>query len=432
MEKDHLSEKIKDLILEMEALGSQKNNFEEELRTRVEEIASLKDEMLGLHGKVSGMDQTISERGLEFSVLHEKHASRETEHMSLKEHANNLQQELDSLQKERSELQSQLESQQKEFSAKMTEIENQKSELATQVADLQKLLDEQTEAYKKLSDDYKQVEALYEESKANAEAAEKKAEDFSKQVSSMDQSIAELLDTIESQKRDLEFKGDELRSLADKNNNIQVKLRLSSQKGRVTDQLLSEHEETFRKEEAKYKEKQRELEARISTLSITNEAHRKMVTDLSDKIHSNITGLDTLSSRFHEDCDRYQHRILEMSCEIQIAKSWVVDMNKQMENLNKEANSSALQLQHTRQQESALKIAVEELQAKASKEETEKQNLTKAIQQLENKVAAMETSMKEKDEGMFHLGEQKREAYWVPVSVSTTQRINTKTISQLI
>ncbi|CAN1254891.1 COP1-interactive protein 1 [Linum perenne] len=418
MEKDHLSEKIKDLILEMEALGSQKNNFEEELRTRVEEIASLKDEMLGLHGKVSGMDQTISERGLEFSVLHEKHASRETEHMSLKEHANNLQQELDSLQKERSELQSQLESQQKEFSAKMTEIENQKSELATQVADLQKLLDEQTEAYKKLSDDYKQVEALYEESKANAEAAEKKAEDFSKQ-------IAELLDTIESQKRDLEFKGDELRSLADKNNNIQVKLRLSSQKGRVTDQLLSEHEETFRKEEAKYKEKQRELEARISTLSITNEAHRKMVTDLSDKIHSNITGLDTLSSRFHEDCDRYQHRILEMSCEIQIAKSWVVDMNKQMENLNKEANSSALQLQHTRQQESALKIAVEELQAKASKEETEKQNLT-------NKVAAMETSMKEKDEGMFHLGEQKREAYWVPVSVSTTQRINTKTISQLI
>ncbi|XWS48830.1 hypothetical protein CRYUN_Cryun13aG0110200 [Craigia yunnanensis] len=56
-----------------------------------------------------------------------------------------------------------------------------------------------------------------------------------KNVQSKDQIVAELEQIIEDLKRDLEMKGDELSNLVENVRTIEVKLRLSNQKLRVTE-----------------------------------------------------------------------------------------------------------------------------------------------------------------------------------------------------
>jgi chromosome segregation ATPase len=114
--------------------------------------------------------------------------------------------------------------------------------------------------------------------------------------------------------------------------------------------------------------------------------------------------------KFEEDCNRYENCILVVSKEILIAKNWFVDTNNENEKLRKEVGNLVVQLQDIKEHESALKEKVEQLEVKVSKEGVEKENLTKAINQLEKKVVALETMMKEKDEGILDLGEEKREA----------------------
>ncbi|PPD83525.1 hypothetical protein GOBAR_DD19541 [Gossypium barbadense] len=68
------------------------------------------------------------------------------------------------------------------------------------------------------------------------------------------------------------------------------------------------------------------------------------------------------------------------------------------------------QLKNQKEKESTLREQVEKLQIKANKEENEKENLMKSVKQLENKVGLLERAIKEKDEGILGLGEEKREA----------------------
>ncbi|KAK4285929.1 hypothetical protein QN277_002554 [Acacia crassicarpa] len=50
------------------------------------------------------------------------------------------------------------------------------------------------------------------------------------------------------------------------------------------------------------------------------------------------------------------------------------------------------------------------LESKASKEELENKNLTTSVVQLEKSVAGLEQMVKDKDEGILGLAEEKREA----------------------
>lgn len=67
-------------------------------------------------------------------------------------------------------------------------------------------------------------------------------------------------------------------------------------------------------------------------------------------------------------------------------------------------------MQGKKEQEYLLREKVEKLEVKVSKEEEQKENLTGAVKQLEKKVEVLEMMMKEKDDGILCLGEEKREA----------------------
>ena len=195
---------------------------------------------------------------------------------------------------------------------------------------------------------------------------------------------------------------------------IEVKLRLSNQKLRVTEQLLTEKEEIFRKAEAKFLEETKVLEERIVTLSgiivVNREAYHRMITDTSEKVNSTFTGLELVIQRFEDAYGNYEHCISEKTEELQAAKNWVAETKNEREQLKIEVSKLAEQLQSKKEQESALRKRVEKLEVKASNEEAEKQKLSNTLVQLEKKVEALEITMKEKEAGILDIGEEKREA----------------------
>ncbi|KAJ6701830.1 COP1-INTERACTIVE PROTEIN 1 [Salix koriyanagi] len=382
-EKESCTEQINDLELEVKALCNQNTELGEQISTEIKEKELLGEEMVRLQEKILELEKTRAERDLEFSFLQERHSTGENEAsaqiMALTELASNQQQELDSLRAEKNQTQSHFEKEREEFSEKLIELENQKSDFMSQIAEQQRMLDEEEEARKKLNEEHKQVEGWFQECKASLEVAERKVEDmaeeFRKNTGSKDEMVEQLEEMIEDLRRDLEVKGDEINTLVENVRNIEVTLRLSNQKLRVTEQLLTEKEESSRKAEERHQQEQRVLKERAAILSgiitANNEAYHRMVADISEQVKQFFVRTGCSG---HEIRRRLQ------------------------------------QLQDTKERESALKEMVEQLEVKVRMEGAEKENLTKAISQLEKKLGALEKTLKEKDEGISDLGEEKREA----------------------
>uniref|UniRef100_A0A2P2MSI5 NAB domain-containing protein n=1 Tax=Rhizophora mucronata TaxID=61149 RepID=A0A2P2MSI5_RHIMU len=412
------NQELKACISELKFISKEREELEEQVRKIIEETGRLREEKDVLQDTYSGLEKTLMERELEYSALQERHESGENESsaqlIALTERASSLQEERDSLQAERKHLELQIEREKQELSDKLTQAENQKTELLCRVADQQRMLEEKEIGYKKLTEEYKIAETWFQDCKANLEVAERKIKEFHKNASSKDQKVAELEEMVENLKRDLELRGDEMNEKIDKFKNLEVQLRLSNQKLRVTDQLLTENEESFRLAEARYQQEQRVLEGRIATLSggiaAKDEAFHRLVADILEMLNRTVTEMETFTLKHEEDASRYVHCISAMSNEIQIAKKWVVVMNDQMEHLRKEVNDLAVQLQVTKEQELALGQKVQELEVKARREEGENEILSKNVNQLAKKVAELEKRMMEKEEGIVDLGEGKREA----------------------
>jgi chromosome segregation ATPase len=322
------------------------------------------------------------------------------------------------LQKTKEELELFCEKLREEHAQTLTIVDNEKNELANKIMDLQRTLKEQEDAYQKLNEEYKQVDSWFNECKVKLEVTERKidemAEEFREGIGSKDQIVTDLEHQVEDLKRDLEEKGDETSTLLENVRNLEVKLRLSNQKLRVTEQLLSEKEESFRKAEEEFQQVQRELEDRIATLVATitanNEAFHETITSIKVCVNSVIFGIDTVSKKFSDDCNNYENSIANISHELQVAKEYVSEMNREKGKLQKDKKILLEELQGKKEEELNLREKVEKLEVKARKEESEKMNVTATVVELKKTVTEHEKLMKEKEEDMLHLGEEKREA----------------------
>ena len=123
-----------------------------------------------------------------------------------------------------------------------------------------------------------------------------------------------------------------------------------------------------------------------------------------------MTGFEAVVQKFEEGYRNYEHCVEETSKELRIAKHWVEETKSEKKRLTNEMTILIEQLKDQKEQESMLRERVEKLQIKANKEEGEKENLLKAVNHLDKKVEFLETVMKEKDQGIVGLGEEKREA----------------------
>ena len=93
-----------------------------------------------------------------------------------------------------------------------------------------------------------------------------------------------------------------------------------------------------------------------------------------------------------------------------MVKSWARDAKDENGQLADEAHDLAKQLKDKGEQEILLKDRVEKLEVKVSKDEDEKGKLITALNEVEKKAAALEMALKDKDEFVLQIGEEKKEA----------------------
>ncbi|RDX95345.1 hypothetical protein CR513_22152, partial [Mucuna pruriens] len=420
-EKQELEQQCEKLKMELDSTHNQKGEVEEQMRAKDRENTGLREEILGLQGTITALEKTLAEKESELSTLQEKHHEKVSEAsgqiIAFTAQIDNLQKELLSLRNTKEELELHCERISEQHVERLTVVENEKNDISSKTLDLKRTLEEREDSYHRLNEEYKQIESLFKECMVKLEVAEKKIEEmageFHEGVELKDQMVANLEHTVEDLKRDLEEKGDEIGTLFENVRMLEVKLRLSNQKLRVTEQLLSEKEESFRKTEEKFQQDQRELEDRIATLSAiisaNHEAFDEIVSNIRECVNSVMTGIETVSWKVSDDCKNYEDCISNVSRELEVAKDHVREMNKEKEQLRREKNHLLEQLQVKTEHELALRKSVEKLEAKASKEESEKMNLTTTVVQLKKTVGELEKRMKEKEDGMLDLGEEKRE-----------------------
>ena len=417
-EMQKLGQSIEKLKLEMDYIDNQKSVVEEQLRAKdcesntlkqkvsenekqiiayCDHIAKLAQEKLELADKIDHSEKRLATREFEFSALLDKLSKAEEESsgkiIAFTAQVDNLQKDLLSLQKAKEELEHHCEKIREEHAQALTMVDNEKNELANKYLDLLRILEERDE-------EYKHVDSWYNDCQVKLKRAEwkmrKMAEMFLEDIYSKDQMVADLEHQVEDLRRDLEEKGDEVSSLLENVMNLEVKLCLSSQE-----------EESFRKAEEKFQQVQRALEDRIAT---DNEAFHETITSIKECVNSMISGIDTISSKFSDDCNNYENRISNISYELQVAKECVSEMSREKGQLQTDKNHLLEELQGKKEEESTLQKKVEKLEAKARKDESEKMNVTATVVELKKTVEELEKSMKEKEEGMLDLGEEKREA----------------------
>ncbi|XVF10455.1 hypothetical protein REPUB_Repub07fG0184300 [Reevesia pubescens] len=448
-----LEAQVTSLELELESLRETNRDMEVQIENKASEAKQLGEQNIGLQSQISELEMMSEKREEELLSLTKKFEDNEKESLSRAENLtvqiNNLLVDMESLRTQNAQLEehivfkgdessSQVKSLMDRINTLQQELEmaadlkqmvedlhrdleakrNEKNDFINQITDHQRMLKEQEDAFNKLSEEYKQLGTSFQDSKAIIEVKERKMQEMAgehnKNVQSKDQIIADLEQNIEELKRDLEMKGDEFSTLVENMRTIEVKLRLSNQKLRVTEQLLNEKEESFRKAEAKFLEEQRMLEERITKLSgiiaANNEAYSRMITDISENVNSTLTGFEAVIQNFEEGYRNYMHCVEETSKELRIAKHWVEETKSEKKQLMNKTISLTEQMKHQIDQESMLKERVEKLQIKVNKEEGEKENLLQAMKHLEKKVELLETALKEKDQGILDLGEEKREA----------------------
>ena len=323
-------------------------------------IADLIEEKEGLHARNLELESALTERGQVVSALQKKYKIKEneasTQFMTLSAQINNLQQDLDSLQTQKSQLELQIERDKQESCQRLTLAESQNYELISKFGDEKRTLKEQ-------------------ESTKN--------------------------------KKSLHFAERKIEELAEKfRNNIEDNIRLLCQRVLVIEHLHSENKDNYRMTKEKYEQEIRVLEAKTATYGAEITKMRAIV----EAANNTLSISDLVVNKLEVDSINVLNRINKMSNELQHAKEWVTKRNKEMKALKVYTDCLVARLDDKVEQEILLREKVWNLEAKENTEAEEKLNLRKAISQLEKKVGNLEKSIKEKDEELLSLGEEKREA----------------------
>lgn len=153
--------------------------------------------------------------------------------------------------------------------------------------------------------------------------------------------------------------------------NMEDSLRLLAQRIRVAERLHYENRDFYRTTREALKQEQKELEENIAAHKAEFRKLKRIITITNDT----LSGFDLVAERLSESSGIFLSRISKISEELSSARKWIKGTNNELKELK-----------------------------------GEKLNLIKAVTQLEKRVGELEKMVKEKDERVLGLGEEKREA----------------------
>ncbi|KAE8649202.1 hypothetical protein Csa_014997 [Cucumis sativus] len=347
-DKERVLDRIKELETELDTLHYRRREIEEQ-------NIRMRSENQWLNTKNSELEMALTSK--------ETEASSQT--IALMEQVKNLKHKVDGSQAEKTKLEQEMERYKQEFSHKFSEMEAENNRLKSKIVDQERILKEKDETIITFNEKYKQARNC----------------------------LPDVASSLVSTERKMEELAEELRS------GLEDKIRILSQRILVAEQLHNESRESFRTRNKRHEQEKRQFEQKI----VNHEA------ELMKLGNMNEFGMDRMARKFEEESAKLLNHILWITKELTFAKYWVRTRNNELKQLKTNLTRFVAQMEEKEEQEFLLREKLWNLEAKISKEGGEKLNLIRTLGQFEKKMTKMENILKEKDEEVFRLAEEKRE-----------------------
>ncbi|KAL0297543.1 UNVERIFIED_CONTAM: COP1-interactive protein 1 [Sesamum radiatum] len=351
-EKESLKVQVKDLDQEVYQLSSTNSDLEEMLKKINLDADQSKVEKEELQRKISELQTSLSSTENKLSACQSELSTQiEPLREKLRKHEKMLETKRNDRKRLHAELercQKELEREKQEASLNKSQMEKKNNELTSKIADQQKMLLELGEEMDKL--------------KAENEAAQMRITDSKSNFLLVERKMEEIAEEFRKQYED--------------------KFRILSRRIRVAEQLQAENKEWYMRTKDTFEQENKERAGE-------KEVGQGSIKDISIIANHTLVSLDSVALRFEECTANFLNRISKSSCELKFAKDWVMRKNKALVHVKDDMDCLLHQLDY---------------------KEAEILIFREKVWKSENKIRELEKMIKEKEEGMLGLQEEKREA----------------------
>ncbi|XP_047331694.1 COP1-interactive protein 1-like [Impatiens glandulifera] len=265
----------------------------------------------------------------------------------------------------------------------LKKTEREKGVLEKKLQVLEKV---QQQEVKSLKDENKQLEEQMERMKEKGNQMEehkKSIQDQREVMLKLEAENKKLKSKCTESKQTIEKKMEE--TIAEFRKTFEDQIRMLSRRIHVAEQLHLENREVYRKTKEKFENEDEDLKDRV----VKTEVAFKKMKDISLWANNTLSRMDIAALKFEESSGNFLNRISKSSCEVLFARDWV----------RRKKNG----VKHSREE---MECLLEEMNGK----ETEILKFRESVWKLEHRNRELEKMVKEKEEGMVALGEEKREA----------------------
>ncbi|KAJ6703484.1 MYOSIN HEAVY CHAIN-LIKE PROTEIN [Salix viminalis] len=389
-EKETFHAHRKDLELEADSIRNQKNRLEELIRSKNQETDQLRQEGERMHARIFELEGILLDRGNSFSPCQKEFESREneatTQIMALKSQVFSLQQDLDSLLSEKSLLETQNERLRRDVMQIQFQMENEVQNLTSEIEEQQKILKDKEDTIKRLTEETKVVRHRSLDSP---------------KYRSVDSPKYRSLDSPRTNPQSLERKIEELAGSF--HMKMENHIRILYQRILVAEQIHAETKDSYKKMKDRLDQENIELIEKTTAFEAEFRKIREMLLETGEI----FSGAETALKKFYEDNENLSDPIGRISNELQFAKRWITETKDEIKKLKHNVDSLTVQLNGKEEKEFLLREKVWKLEATLSKEGGEKLN---SVSQLERKVVYLEQQVKQKEDILLGVSEEKREA----------------------
>ncbi|KAJ6695336.1 MYOSIN HEAVY CHAIN-LIKE PROTEIN [Salix koriyanagi] len=380
----------KDLELEADSIRNQKNRLEELIRSKNQETDQLRQEGERMHARIFELEGILLDRGNSFSPCQKEFESGEneatTQIMALKSQIFSLQQDLDSLLSEKSLLETQNERLRRDVMQIQFQMENEVQNLTSEIEEQQKILKDKEDTIKRLTEETKVVRHRSLDSP---------------KYRSLDSPKYRSLDSPRTNPQSLERKIEELAGSF--HMKMENHIRILYQRILVAEQIHAETKDSYKKMKDRLDQENIELIEKTTAFEAEFRKIREMLLETGEI----FSGAETALKKFYEDNENLSDPIGRISNELQFAKRWITETKDEIKKLKHNVDSLTVQLNGKEEKEFLLREKVWKLEATLSKEGGEKLN---SVSQLERKVVYLEQQVKQKEDNLLGVSEEKREA----------------------
>ncbi|XP_068664647.1 COP1-interactive protein 1-like [Aristolochia californica] len=385
--------KLEEAERRIEVMEEENVSLRKQVNEMTLEMGSLHAQTMGLGEQLERVRSEASELQIqrestdqELDIVKSNHENMLKEH---EEYSNNLIAELNQTKKQLTE-----------SSNQVMIVELKIAEMASEIQSLELVIDKQRKEIEESADNIRNL-------KLDINVLEERHKEI---LGLKDEKIG-MMQKIEGEQKE------EIAKLSEIAQNIEVQLRLSNQKLKITESEFEKKEEKYRKQEMQLHEGHRLLDDQIMKLSqkvslLENERNQigQMTKTALQAVRVGVDNLEVTVQKFEENHAHVDARLSNYIIELDIMRTWVSGTTSEKLGLKAKIQSLAKRLKDAEEVATLLQGKLEVSEKKAINWEKDKQKLMETVAVYQKKTGELENRVKEKEEEMVNRNEEKREA----------------------